>query len=161
MDLAYPGLTDTQDLADLPEVELLVIVQRHDQPFTLRKTRDRIRQAVLEIAVLQVFQRLIRLNAAAGISLFSDGTRILKAEDARTRRILQDLVIFIEGNTHQFSHLDVTRIAPLFVLDLAYSLGDLPGLAMYRARRPVGTPDLVEHGAAYTDSRIGLEAGAL
>src|SRR3569623_1029864 len=51
--------------------------------------------------------------------------------------------------------------APLAILDLPYRVGELPRLAMHRARRPVVAADLIEHRAADADAGVGLEARTL
>ncbi len=94
-------------------------------------------------------------------AILAQHARVLETENPAAGRVLQDLVILLQAQTHLPGHFDVTGIAPLLVFNAAHGLGHLAGLAVHRARRPVGAADLVQHRAADADTGIGLETRTL
>ena len=88
-------------------------------------------------------------------------TGIIDAEYPATRCVLQNSVILMQIDAEKLGNFNVAGITPFIVLYFSYRLGDLSGLAVHRTWRPVSTADLVQHGTAYTDTRVGLETGAL
>src|SRR5690554_4504664 len=70
-------------------------------------------------------------------------------------------MIFVQADSQPLRHFRVLGLAPGLVLDLLDRPRYFPRLAVHRARRPVETADLIQHGATDPDPGIGAEAGAL
>src|SRR3569832_1562778 len=86
---------------------------------------------------------------------------VVEAHDEIAARVLQNLVVVIEAHAEFACHLVIARVAPFAILDLPHRVGELPRLAMHRARRPVVAADLFELRAADADAGVGLEARTL
>jgi hypothetical protein len=62
VELRDAGLGDTQNLADLPQCQLLVVVERDDELLALRKARDRLGERLLDLRLLE---RALRIGPQA------------------------------------------------------------------------------------------------
>ena len=58
MNLAHARFTHAQYLADLPEIELLLVVKRHHELLTLRQLFDCLHERFTQLAVFEHLERV-------------------------------------------------------------------------------------------------------
>src|SRR5690242_5943873 len=159
VDLAHAGLAHAEHRADLLQVQLLFVVQRHHQLLAFGQAADRLGQVLAHALALDVLRRpeaalVGHVHHAALVAVVRPG----EAEQPHAGGIGQHLVVFLGADAQPPHHLLLVRLRTRLDLDLADHLRHLAGLAMDRARRPVGASQLVQHRATDADARIRFEA---
>src|SRR6185312_6673460 len=159
VDLADARLAHAEHRADLLQVQLLFVVQRHHQLLAFGQAADRLGQVLAHALALDVLRRpeaalVGHVHHAALVAVVRPG----EAEQPHAGGIGQHLVVFLGADAQPPHHLLLVRLRTRLDLDLADHLRHLAGLAMDRARRPVGASQLVQHRATDADARIRFEA---
>ena len=75
--------------------------------------------------------------------------------------VLQGLMIFLDRHAQRLGDLVILGSAAFGVLHLGDRARHLTRFAVHRARRPIAFAYFIQHGAADTDTRVGLETRAL
>src|SRR6201991_4549530 len=159
VDLAYPRFAHSQHRTDFLQVELFIVVQRHDQLLALGQSIDGLRQRVTQAFLLEqsIRTRGIRVSDVDRRAFVAFGRR--QAKQPSTRRVGQDLVVFHGVDAKPLHHFRVFGVATRLVFDLPRNLRHLAQLPVDGARGPVRLAQFVQHGATNADTRIGFEAG--
>ena len=163
MQLGDARLGDAEDLADLPQGQLLVVVERHDELLAFREPGDRLAERLVELGLLER-----ELGVIAGDVLDRVDQRDLVAAALRrpelverrhrgARDLEQAAVELLARDAHLGRDLLVGRRAHQRALEVGDRPLDLTGARADRPRHPVERAELVDDRTLDPDDRVGLE----
>src|SRR5215213_5231644 len=162
--LRDPGLGDAEDLADLPQGQVLVVVEGDHELLALGQRGDRVREAVLELGGVEqllrvrgvrVMQRVEQGDLVAGG--VRDRPQLVERDDRGVGDLHQALLELLDRDAELLGHLFVRGGAVQAVLEPAVHPLDLAGTGAHRARHPVQRAQLVDDRALDARDRVGLE----
>src|SRR5215208_6487270 len=166
-------LGHAEHLADLPQREVLVVVEGHDELLALRQPRDRVRQAVLHLGRVHLHGRVERLGVLDRVQerdlvtgCVRDGPELVERHHRGVGDAHQRLLELLDRHLELVGHLLVCGRPMQLVLELRVRTLDLPGLRAHRAGHPVERAQLVDDRALDArdgerlelDLALGLEA---
>src|SRR5215212_2757001 len=157
-------LGDAEDLPDLPQGQVLVVVERDHELLALRQGGDRVGKAVLELGGVEQVLRVGRVGVVQRVEQrhgVAGGVRhrpqLVERHDRRVGDLDQRLLELVDGEVELDGHLLVGRRPVQPVLELAVRPLDLAGTGADRARHPVERAQLVDDRALDARDRVGLE----
>src|SRR5215216_2243100 len=146
-----------EHLADLPQRQVLVVVERDHELLALRQRGDRVGQAVLELGGREQLLRVGRVRVVQRVEqrdLVAGGVRdrpqLVERDDRRVGDLDERLLELVR-------HLLVGRRPVQPVLELAVRALDLTRAGAHRARHPVERTQLVDDRALDARDRVRLE----
>src|SRR5215216_956943 len=153
-----------EHLADLPQRQVLVVVERDHELLALRQRGDRVGQAVLELGGREQLLRVGRVRVVQRVEqrdLVAGGVRdrpqLVERDDRRVGDLDERLLELVDGEVELGGHLLVGRRPVQPVLELAVRALDLAGAGADGARHPVERPQLVDDRALDARDRVRLE----
>src|SRR5690606_14232072 len=156
--LTDPGLADAQHGADFLEIQLLVVIQRQYQSLPFRQLGDCLGQRLAKSRILQPLKgRSLRFGFAGGTGF----QQFVEAEQPAARRVAENRMIFLEAHIQFGRNLMIFSVTANTGLDGTNGAADQARVAMDRAGGPIALAYIIQHGATYAYTGIGLEAGAL
>src|SRR5215213_10808973 len=157
-------LGDAEDLPDLPERQVLVVVEGDHELLALRQGGDRVGEAVLELGGVEQVLRVGRVGVVQRVEqgdLVAGGVRhrpqLVERDDRGVGDLDQALLELLDRDAELLGHLLVRRRAVQAVLELAVCALDLAGAGADGARHPVQRAQLVDDRALDAGDRVGLE----
>src|SRR5215218_6272105 len=157
-------LGHAEDLADLPERQVLVVVERDHELLPLGQRGDRVGQAVLELGGVEQLLRIRRVRIVERVEqrdLAAGGVRhrpqLVERDDRGVGDLHQALLELLDRDAQLAGHLLVGRRPVEPVLELAVHALDLAGAGADGARHPVQRAQLVDDRALDARDRVGLE----
>ena len=163
MELRDARLRDAEDLADLPEGQLLVVVERDDELLPLGQARDRLAE---RLAKLRLRHRHLRLGGVRILERVDQGDRVSPARarpelvergDRGARDLEERVLELLLRDPEVGRDLLVVRRAVELALELRDRPLDVAGAGAHRARHPVHRAKLVDDRALDARDRVGLE----
>src|SRR4051794_13610630 len=157
-------LRDPEDLADLPQGQVLVVVEGDHELLALGQRGDRVRQAVLELGGAEQLLRVGRIGVVERVEqgdLVARGVRhgpqLVERDDRGVGDLHQALLELLDRDAELLGHLLVGGRPVQAVLELAVDALDLAGTGADGARHPVERAQLVDDRALDARDRVGLE----
>src|SRR3954452_25185009 len=166
-------LGDAEDLPDLPEGQVLVVVERDHELLALRQGGDRVGEAVLELGGVEqvlrggrvgVVERVERVGGVQRVEqgdLVARGVRhrpqLVERDDGGVGDLDQALLELLDRDAELLGHRLVGGRPVQAVLELAVDALDLAGAGAVGARHPVQGAQLVDDRALDAGDRVGLE----
>jgi hypothetical protein len=143
-----------------PQVEFLLVIERHHQLFAFGQSGDRLRQVPAKGGAAAFFRRP-RLAAGHGLLEIPIPGELREAEQASGDRVARHRVIFVDSHFQHVRDFVWLRLPARPALHRANGLRDAARIPVDRSRRPLIAPHLVQHCAAYPDAGKSLETRAL
>ena len=164
MELRHARLGDAEHLADLPQGQLLVVVEGDDELLALRQPGDGLAEGFLQLGGaerglgrrrIDVLDRVDQGDlVAAGAA---DRPELVERCDRRAGDVGQAVLELLGGDPDVLRDLLVGRRAVQLGLESRHRPLDLAGTGANRARHPVERPKLVDDRALDPRDGIGLE----
>src|SRR3954454_2064041 len=162
--LGDAGLGDAEDLPDLPERQVLVVVERDHELLALRQGGDRVGEAVLELGGVEQVLRVGRVGVVQRVEQrhrVAGGVRyrpqLVQRDDRGLGDLHQALLELLDRDAELLGHLLVGGRPVQAVLELPVGALDLAGTGADGARHPVQGAQLVDDRALDAGDRVGLE----
>src|SRR3954454_20690630 len=162
--LRHAGLRHAEDLADLPEREVLVVVEGDHELLPLGQARDGVGHAVLELGRVDDVLGVLRVGVVQRVeqrdlvaARVGHRPQLVERGDRRVRDLHERRLEVLDRDRELGRHLLVRRRAVELVLELRVGLLDLTGAGADGARHPVERAELVDDRAADARDRVGLE----
>src|SRR5215210_682929 len=157
-------LGDAEDLPDLPQGQVLVVVERDHELLALRQRRDRVGEAVLELGGVEQVLRVGRVGVVQGVEQrhrvargVRDRPQLVERDDRGVGDLHQALLELLDRDAELLGHLLVRGRPVQTVLELAVHALDLAGAGAHGARHPVERAQLVDDRALDARDGVGLE----
>src|SRR5436190_4358555 len=156
VELRHAGFGHSEDLADLPQGEVLVVVEGDDQPLALGQRFDGVREPVLELRGMRLnlgIDRVWVLNRVESGDLASAALRIrerpqvVERQHRGVRDLEQRVVELIDVHLELRGHLLVSGRALKLSLQLRVRLLDVARACPDRPGHPVERAELVDDRA--------------
>src|SRR3954467_3817289 len=164
MQLGDARLGHAEDFPDLPQRQVLVVVERDHELLALGQRGDRVGQPVLQLGRRQhllrvrrvgIVQRVEQAHGVAGGVRHSP--QLVERDQGRAGDIHEDLLELLDGDLQLARHLFVGRRPVQPVLELRVDLLDLPGPRADGPGNPVQGTQLVDDRALDAGDRVRLE----
>src|SRR3954454_6065685 len=162
--LGDAALRHPEHLADLPQRQVLVVVEGDHELLALRQGGDGVGQAVLDLRLGEHLLRVRRVRVLEGVQQrhgVARGVRhrpqLVQRHDGGVGDLDQRLLEVVRGDVELARHLVVRGRAVQPVLELGVDLLDLAGAGAHGARHPVQGAQLVDDRALDAGDRVGLE----
>src|SRR4051794_38925997 len=157
-------LGDAEDLADLPQGQVLVVVESDHELLALGQGRDRVREAVFQLGGVE---QLLRVRGVGVVQRVEEGDlvargvrhrpQLVERDDRGVGDLHQALLELLDRDAELLGHLLVGGRPVQAVLELAVDALDLTGAGAHGARHPVQRAQLVDDRALDARDRVGLE----
>src|SRR3954454_2367526 len=157
-------LGDAEDLADLPQGQVLVVVESDHELLALGQGRDRVREAVFQLGGVE---QLLRVRGVGVGERVEEGDLVARGVSPRPQLVERDdrgvgdlhqaLLQLLDRDAELLGHLLVGGRPVQAVLELAVDALDLTGAGADGARHPVQGAQLVDDRALDAGDRVGLE----
>src|SRR3954469_957782 len=164
--LGNPRLGDAEDLADLPQREVLVVVERDDEALALGEGLDRVRETVLDLGRLRlglgvdrirVVNRVEHRDLAATALRVRERPQVVERQHRGVRDLEESAVELLDFHLELRGHLLVGGRALELGLELGVRLLEVASASADRPRHPVEGAELVDDRALHAGDGEGLE----